>query len=93
MILTQADTLLQLGSPRDQYWATCYAIILDDVIENTLADHAKLCGEVDMLEGRTLLEGDLNRMEECDINNCITFNRDKCKALFLGCLIQEHSTG
>jgi len=44
----------------------------------------KLCGEVDVSEGRAILERDLERLEEWASNNSMKCNEDKFKALHLG---------
>ncbi|PKU42923.1 rna-directed dna polymerase from mobile element jockey-like [Limosa lapponica baueri] len=60
---------------------------MDSWIECTLskfADDSKLCGTVDMLEGRDAIRRDLDSFERCAYVNLMKFSKAKCKALHMG---------
>ncbi|GAB0184980.1 cAMP-dependent protein kinase inhibitor alpha [Grus japonensis] len=66
---------------------------MDSRIECTLstfADHTKLCGVVDMLEGRDAIQRDLDRLERWACANCMKFNKAKCKVLHVGRCNPKH---
>lgn len=76
--------LSQAGSPRDQYRpphcpTSSYMIWMMGL---KFADNTELGGEMNLLEGKAILQSNLDRLEEWPSKK---FDKDVCKVLHLGC--------
>jgi len=69
---------------------------MDSGTEYTLrkfADHTKLCGVVDKLEGRDAIQRDPDRLERWACVNSMKFNKAKCTVLHMGQVNPKHKYG
>ncbi|GAB0202754.1 hypothetical protein GRJ2_002741000 [Grus japonensis] len=67
---------------------------IGNVIEYTLSksvNDTKLCGVIDMLEGRDAIQKNLDRLETWAHANLTKFNKAKCKVLHMGRGNHTHS--
>ena len=74
------------GVPQGSVLGTVlFNIFVGDVGSGTeFADDTKLCGVVDMLEGRDAIQRDTDRLERWACMNRMRFNTAKCKVLHVG---------
>jgi len=76
-----------------------FNIFVDDMgsrIECTFskfADDAKLCGVVNVLEGRDTIQKDADRLERWACVNLMKFNKAKCRVLHMGWGKPKHKYG
>ncbi|GAB0179154.1 cAMP-dependent protein kinase inhibitor alpha [Grus japonensis] len=71
-----------------------FVVNMDSGIECThskFANDTKLCGAVNMLEGRDAIQRDLDRLERWARANHMKFNKAKCKVLHMGRRNPKHS--
>jgi len=55
-----------------------------ECILSNLDNDTKVCGTVNMLEGRDTIQKDLDRFEKWGHANLLMFNKAKCEALHMG---------
>ena len=55
-----------------------------ECILSKFADNTKICGAVNVLEGRDAIQREFDRLEECAHANLMKFNKAKCKVLHMG---------
>jgi len=83
----QATSGIPQGSAVRRVLFNIFVSNMDSGIECTLckfADDTKVCGVVNMLEGRDAIQRDFNRLERWAHVNIIKFNKAKCKVLHMG---------
>ncbi|GAB0190135.1 cAMP-dependent protein kinase inhibitor alpha [Grus japonensis] len=72
----------------------CYCKPGLESIECTLSkfvNDTKLCGAVNKLEGRDVIQRDLDRLERWICMNTMKFNKAKCKVLHMGRRNPKHN--
>jgi len=84
---------------RGQYWDWyCLTSVnnMDSRTECTLsksADDIRLCGAVNVLERRDVIQRDLDRLERWAHANLMKFNKAKWKVLHVGCCNPKYKYG
>jgi len=69
---------------------------MDSGIECTLSKFSndiKMCGVVNILERRDVIQTDLNRLERWACANLMKFHKVKCKVLYMGWVIPNTNKG
>lgn len=66
---------------------------MDSGIECEFADDTELCGAVDTLERRDVIQMDLDMLETWAHANLMELNKGECKALHQGCGNPRHTNG
>ncbi|KAK4831916.1 hypothetical protein QYF61_020293 [Mycteria americana] len=74
------------GEEQSRTLGTCFLLLFSGhtTCIGTVTDDTKLCGSVDLLEGRQALQRDLDRLDRWAGTNCMRFSKAKCWVLHLG---------